>query len=89
MTYQERYNELCDFARNVLSGAMPIGEDIFKQLAAKYQRYLDELPEDKKDWEIALITKSRIVSVKRRDIPKVLQKDKDFAMALLRLLAGV
>ena len=92
MTYQERFHELKEFAIHLM---MQHGERVIslspadvEQFAEKYQRYIDELPEELKEREVGFLSPQGNKIVKRKDIPSLIKQDLDFAMRLLKALAG-
>ncbi len=100
MTFQERFQELRQIAvslREKVEGrALTLSSEDIEKFAEAFQRYVSELPDDLKEQEIGWEKREKIgekivikrIMVKRRDIPQLIRKDVEFALAQLRVLSG-
>ena len=88
MSATEAWEKLTKFAKNVMMGGIPLSEDITSKVAKLYEQYLNELAPNQLDHMIGYIGPNGSKMFRKRDIPKVLRKDRDFAMRFIKMLAS-
>jgi len=91
MAMIDAWNRLVEYVQNFKRGGMALSDDVIERIAQLYEEFLNESAKeapDSLDHMIGYISANGSKLVRKRDVPSVLRKDREFAEKFIAMLSA-